>query len=180
MQRILLALVLSFTVSATALANQNWNVRIAPVSFLVGMVNAEVGYAVGSNFSLAAGVMSWNAEILDYTVKAGEVHGRFDYWFSGAFKQGWYLSGVLSRFNIELTKTESNVDYKAATSYSGYKVLAGYRWHWTNFNLELGGGIVSYGADSKLTLEASNGDELEEDMPSIQGSTIEFNLGWSF
>lgn len=180
MKKVIILALISLNVLAS---NKDWNVRISPLQFLAGMSNVELGFALGSNFSLAAGAMIWNQDDAlgtGYSVDASQYHARLDYWFSGAFAQGWYLSGLVSTLNITLEKEISNVDYEASTSYSGYKVLGGYRWMWENFNMELGYGYADYGATDKLTLKSSDGDKIKRDMPPIQGGTLEFNIGWSF
>lgn len=180
MKKLLLALTMLLTLNVHA-QDKNWNLRFEPISWLVGATNVELNYAVGSNFTIGGGLVAWNVELLDIEIGLNEYHVRGDYWFAGAFQQGWYLSGIYSTINMNLQTTDSlGTEYEADVSATGFKFFGGYRWLWENFNLELGYGFVSYNFDDKLTLKASDGSTQEEDLPAVTGTGLEFNMGWTF
>lgn len=180
MKKLLAGLILVLSVGAQA-SDKNWNVRVDPLTLLVGGTNVELDYAIADKISIGGGLVSWNVDLLDVEISMQEYHVRGDYWFNGAFQQGWYVSGVYSTISMELATIDSlNTRYEADVSASGFKLLGGYHWQWDSFNLELGFGYVSYSFDDKLTLEAADGSTLEEDLPNVTGTGLEFNMGWAF
>lgn len=161
-------------------------IKTSPVLFAVGALNAEVGVALGSNLSIAAGGLTWSGSLdsvetddsVDFSVT--EVHGRIDYWFSGAYKQGWYIGGTVSSMTINLKTTQSGVEFEGDISATGILGQFGYHWQWDSFFIDLGARAGTYNFDSKLEVEADDGSTQEEEIPAISSGGLEFNIGWVF
>jgi hypothetical protein len=65
MKKVLLMALCLGSLSASA---QNWNVRLSPLSYLIGLMNVEVNYGVTNNISVGGGLQSWDVELLDVEI----------------------------------------------------------------------------------------------------------------
>jgi hypothetical protein len=177
LKKILFSLALLFSVTSQA----EIMLRTSPILLVAGGTNAEIDFKVSENLSVGVGGLSWSAELLDVEFTVTEAHARFDYWFSGAFKQGWYANAGYSTMSMDLkTKDIFGTEFEGEVSGSGVILGMGYHWQWESFHMELGYQLANYSFDSKLELEASDGSTEEESIPSGTSGGLEFNLGWVF
>ncbi len=177
MKRILFAIAMLGCLSAQA----GIMLRTSPILLAAGGGNGEIDFALTDKLSLGALALSWNAELLDVEFSVKETHVRLDYWFSGAFKQGWYGNIGYSQLEMDLsTKDIFGKKFEGELSGSSVILGLGYHWQWESFHMELGYQIGNYGFDSDLELEASDGSKESEDIPSGATGGLEFNIGWVF
>ena len=78
MKFLLAAVILIFAFGAQA-QDKNWNIRIEPLSLLLGATNVEVDYAIMDKVSIGGGLVSWDVELLDIEIGMREYHVRADY-----------------------------------------------------------------------------------------------------
>lgn len=179
MKRISLLCVLAFVFAQNASAAMM--LRTSPLPLLIGAVNADLGFQVTNNLSIAVGGTTWSAELLDVEFEFSEFHGRLDYYFNGTYQQGWYLSAQAGVATFDLTTEDSlGTEFTGDVSGTSLAFLAGYHWQWTSFFIDLGAGFTRFSFDSELELEDENGNTEEETIPAVSSTGLEFNIGWVF
>jgi hypothetical protein len=148
----------------------------------LGIVTAELNYAVTDNLTVGAGVLSWNLDLNNDKIEAFGFHVRTDYYLEGAYQQGWYLAAELGTLNLTLTQTELNGDvFTGEASASGISLGGGYHWQWDSFFQQLGILYTQYSFDDAITLKDQSGNTQQEDVPGTFGGLgLEWNMGWKF
>lgn len=184
MKKLLSVTLLLFSLSSIA----GIQIKTMPLSFLVGLPNADFGLSIG-NGVLSVGVVNGEMpSLFGMAIAVDEKHLRYDYFFSGAGQQGWYFGLGYSQLKADIRYSPITVGIGPSETYtgefgaSGPYINLGYRWLWTYFFLDLGYQHAKYKYDrDKLSLRSSNGDVEEKTIPSSAGAGgLDFSLGWYF
>lgn len=183
LKKISIIAITAFSLSSASFAGLG--LRFAPISAVVGLVDASLDIPLGSSFRLTPTVIYWNLSLSDsstseeFTINTNGAGADFTYHFSGNYNSGLYLGAYYTSLKLEYESTALNETGELETSIAGG--LLGYQWCWTSFymNLALKAGTAS---ESKITIKnkttgAETGEE--EDAPSTS-SGLEFKLGWHF
>ena len=173
MKKLLIVLTVLLSINAQAGVFQ---IKLQPVSFLIGLTNVELGYGVDA-LTFVAGGASADITLANDNVKITEVHAGVDYMLT----KGWYVGAHASRIDLTLTQTNSSsTELTGEATATGLVGRFGYRWQWPSFFMELGAQYASYSFD-KLVLKSSDGStSKDEDVPNVAGAGLDFRLGWVF
>lgn len=156
---------------------QSVNVRIDPLTMLVGVLNAEVDFKVSKAWTVGPTISYFRFNVGHSSVSASGLGVRGNYFFNGnVFTDSWYFGPFFKYATAEAEYKSTGSSAKA--SGTGLGALVGYHWSWTTFNMQLGGGIVNYSIpDAEIT---DNGDRVEYGGISGTGVALEFSIGWKF
>lgn len=182
----LIASIASATEVGSSAANTgfNTNVRVSPLSMLVGYINAEVDFGLGENFTLGPSLGYWSLSSGVLKLSATNIGVRGNYYLSGKrISDGWFLGPTLTYLSVSLKETILGVEYTASSSAFAIGAVFGYQWVWEsgfNMNLAVGGGYYSTGSTTVLT--SASGATKTENTPGISGTVpaLEFTLGYAF
>lgn len=173
----ILCLLMAFSFSASAQENDHqFSIRTNPLQLLLGLgINGEISYGTG-NWAFGLGGARLDLELEGNGIEATQLHARADYWFRGAFNQGWYLSLLLGTANIEVTVDDLRGE--ADATFIGFG--GGYRWAWENFFIDLGALATTIGA-ADIEVTSSDGTSTRTESASGAGGLgLDFNIGWAF
>ncbi len=171
---------LSFATSSHA-AKGDFRVSFDPILLVAGAINLSGDYAFTENITAGAGYYNWSVDVGSIALDVTETHVRGDYWFSGAYNQGWYAGAIYSKITMTLDETLLGTSYSGEFDATGILAVGGYHWQWASFGMDLGLTAGTYSFDNDLTLTASDGSTTTESAPSaVSGMGIEYNLTWKF
>jgi len=138
--------------STTAMAEEDsssklFNVKTAPISYLIGIRNVEVDVKLFDSWTVGPSYydFKFTFDNNDYEINGWGLRGN--YYFGEALSSGVYLAGMATFSEIEIhderyvAELDRNVDLKAEASFNVYTALLGYQWHWDYFNISLGAGV---------------------------------------
>lgn len=178
----LLALV-QFSSPANA-AGESFNLRLSPLSLLIGGISMNFDVAVGSNWTVGPefsylnfSMSSTAATTTDnFSIKAFGFGGRANWFKNGVFTDGLYFGPAVAFSSAEVRRGTSS----ASASLLVATALVGYGWFWESFNMMLGGGIgLPLG---EATVKVGSGASQEE--VSVRGRlgslAAEWTVGWTF
>jgi hypothetical protein len=179
MKKFLLALLLLPTI---ALADVN--LRVSPLSFLVGGYYVELDVPVGGAWTLGPTLAFLNSRSDGFDVDGFGAGIRGNYFFAGeAFKQGWYFGPAVTYTKVRVEDNFGGSIGKVEGEGSGiaFSALFGYHWFWEHFNLNLGLG-PSYLTMDRIRVKNSQNNYREDYSGDYTGFgvTAEFTIGWRF
>jgi hypothetical protein len=182
MKKLILISSFAFLFSLNNKTHAQTNVRIDPLSALIGVLNTTVDFKLSSSWTLGPTFQYLSREIDSYDAMAYGVGVRVNYYFEReAFSQGWYL-GPSFRYASAEVETNDPTFGKITGEASGIAagLLAGYQWMWESFNINLGAGFV-YSSLGTIKVENKQGN-YSEDFSGYDGVDLdlEFTLGWKF
>lgn len=159
------------------------NLRVAPLSTLLGMFDFSLDVPIAPAWTLGPEIVYWDAEYSSVDVMAYAVGLRANYYFAGeVFAQGWYLGPSVQYLSVEVEDDDPFFGKLSAetTAISGSTVV-GYHWMWDSFNIKLGGGLSVY-SSSDIELKDQNGVIRDNYDDSFSGAQFvaEFTLGYVF
>ena len=164
-------------------ADQNWNIRTAPVSDSIGIYNLELDYTLGEKFTIGPMVYRFDYELSDTTYESTAVGVRLNYYFRKVHDGGWLLglSGLYGTFSISEINTSDNRRYYVDVSTRIYTLMLSYQALWENFNITTGIG-VSYFSLPETVIGQNGGASLPINTSFLSGTlpNAEFTLGWRF
>ena len=157
------------------------NLKFDTISMLVGATDVEVDFYLGK-ISAGPAYYALDLELLAWKYEANMVGGQASFHFDGADSDGWMITGKYLKGKFKFTYTSGGVAYMAEPEVSIIYGYFGYQWMWDNFNIQLKFGQSRYDTDSTLTLTASNGATLNQDIGSYSGTSnsFEFRFGLAF
>lgn len=173
---ITIAMIMSFSYSASAAGNpdnQRFNVYINPIGVLLGVANVGLDFAVSNKLTLGASLSYLDQTDGDVEVEASGAGVRAQLFARDVFTNSWY--GTLS-YDYATGDGEDTFDGDTASiDLSVLGLKAGYMWRWTNFNIQLAGGIQNVSVDSESTSGNVDIDDLDG-----TGLALDFSLGLLF
>ena len=177
--RLIAATVICLSIGSTT-ARAETNLRISPLSLLLGLVGAEADFGISENWTLGPTFYYLNRSSDDFDVSATSLGIRGNYYFDRAvFTQGWYIGPSVSFLSVKVKDNSGTFNDSASASGTALTGIFGYQWTWESFNINLGAGPVAYSL-GKIRVKDSNGNEDTYSTYSNVGLSIEFNLGWKF
>lgn len=159
----------------------SYNLKTAPVSNLIGIVNVELDIAVSEHYTLGPSYLGFNYDRSDVNYDSDAFGIRANYYFDKALSGGWLLSLSATYGDFEISKTDNNINYSTNTATRIYTALAGYQAMWKHFNLTFGIGASYFSLPSTVT--AVEGVDILEINTSFLSGVVpnaEFTLGWRF
>jgi len=162
--------------------DRTFNIRTAPVSDLIGIVNLEGDIAVSKRITLGPSYTGFNYKYKEIRFDSDAYGLRANYYLTrNVLEGGWIasLSGSYGRFKI--SKDINNVEYSASVSTRFYTALISYQAMWRHFNMTFGLGASYFSLPS--TIVGVGGADVAEIDTSFASGVVpnaEFTLGWSF
>ena len=121
----------------TAHANDySYNLKTAPVSDLIGIVNVELDIAVSEHFTLGPSYLGFNYEHSEVDYDSDAFGIRANYYFNKALSGGWLLSLSATYGDFEISKTDNNINYRHSNIHCPGRLpghvepLQFNFWHW--------------------------------------------------
>ncbi len=181
MKKIALSFCLFLSLINSTLAETPTNIRIEPLSLLVGTLAVQADFGISPHWTLGPSVRYLKRTIGDFDATAYSAGIRGNYYFDReVMTQGWYLSPELSLMRVSVVENDNNGP-DAEASATGFAItgLGGYQWMWENFNIMLGIGPVFYGLGDIETKDSSGNKETFSGFSTV-GLALDFSLGWKF
>ncbi len=195
LRQFVFCLVLSAVVFASphaqATPDDTMNLRFSPIGLVVGLVMLDFDFKINDNWTLGPSVLLGGFELTStdsggasesIKVKAGGFGVKANYYFNGAFTDGWYLSPSIQRQSISVEVADATSSASAEVTGTILRAIGGYHWFWDSFNLNLGAGFSSWSGPSKVRVTDSGGSTQDIDASSTRaaGLAVDFMIGWSF
>ncbi|HVJ64811.1 MAG TPA: hypothetical protein VM901_06120 [Bdellovibrionota bacterium] len=166
----------ALTSPRAAAQDDTGNVRINPVGFLIGFLNADLDFKLSETFTLGPSLGLINLSSGDTSLDAFAFGVRANLFLNGtAFTNSWYF-GPSVTFGWAKLKTNSD---EASTSLTSIKAIFGYQWVWpSGFNLAVAAGPQYLFLPKQVKNEAGN----EIDTKVARGilPSGEFTVGFVF
>jgi hypothetical protein len=164
---------------------QSYNLRIAPLSLVLGSIVGAVDFRIGSQWSIGPQFTYAHASLADSgsltntSYSAIEAGARANWFANGVFRDGLYVGPSVSYLNVQVNAQDT---YGSLTG-TGTGFLAtcvvGYGWFWDNVNIMLGGGYQASLGGATIAVTDSRGYSYSETVP-LSGLAIDFTLGYAF
>lgn len=177
----ILALLALITTSAAHAQDYMFNIKTAPISDLIGIVNVEMDIAVSEHFTVGPSYLGFNYEHSDVDYDANSFGVRGNYYFNRALSGGWLVSLSALYGDFDISEQSAGITYSTTTSTRIYSALFGYQAMWNHFNLTFGLGASYFSMPSTVTA-VEGSDLLEIDTSFLSGilPNAELTLGWRF
>jgi hypothetical protein len=167
-------------------SNNSFDLRLNPIGVIGGNVSANFDFKISKHLTLGPQGLYLHVKIpqsgffnSDYDITAFGYGLRANWFFKGAFKDGFYLGPSLEYLTVNLKTSDA---FGAATgTASGLMAscLIGYGWFWDGFNIMLAGGYGTVLGASGITIKDSVGNQ-EIISENLSGFTYELSFGWAF
>jgi hypothetical protein len=157
-----------------AVASAKMNITSAPLSLLVGVVNARLDMEMVDKWTVGpeAAILNWTLN--DVNVSAYSLGVNFAHNFNGNFATGAFVTPAAN-----IISATAKIDSTSASVTALFaSVVGGYHWFWDSFNLRLGGGLAFGISNATITVEDSTGDDIS--VPLSGGFLLDFALGFTF
>lgn len=185
----LLLATLTVAPSVAHSADNELNVRFAPLSLLVGWLNVDLDVRVNDQWTLGPTIGLWRANIEDnyfvgdkYQLKRNAVGVRANWSQSGSFQTGFYVSPIVQFVRAEVSGVSKSTGNDITASASGITItgIAGYQWFWDTFNLSVGGGLILGAQSSDVSVQDGPSSYKVASSGRGTGVALDFMLGWTF
>ncbi len=168
------------TVYASSTSAYSMNLRMDPLSLLVGIANVDMDFKLSKSITLGPTLAYLNRTVGTLKSTAYSVGIRMNFYPGGEALEshGWYIGP-----SLKYVTAKAEVGTKSAELSGGsLTTVGGYHWMWDSFNLMVGGGFVATSFPNKVTVkDSSNGTQEEVSVSAIgTGATIEATLGFAF
>ena len=167
------------TVYASASSAHSFNLRMDPLSLLLGVANVDMDFKLSKSITLGPTLAYLSNSIGTTTYTAYSVGVRMNFYPGGEAleESGWYIGP-----SVKYVSAKAEVGTKSASLSGGaLTTVGGYHWMWDSFNLMLGGGFVATSFPNKVTVKDSNGTQEEVSVGAIgTGASLEATLGFAF
>lgn len=156
-----------------------WNIRTQPLSLVLGIINAQVDYAISDNITIGPNFSSGSMSLLNYNVSVSGFGIEANYYFNQVFNDGWYLNGGYGSTSASV-KYNSSIfgDIEGKATAAGIVIGGGYHWFWENFNLNLGLTTL-LSSTVKVELKDSTGTT-QDSYSYTSGAGLAFAMGYAF
>ena len=135
--------VMLMATASTVYADQNWNIRTAPVSDSIGIYNLELDYSIAEKYTIGPMVYHFDYELSDVQYESTAIGLRGNYYFRNVRDGGWLigLSALYGSFTISEVNPSDNQRYYADISTRIYTLVLSYQAMWEHFNITTGIGV---------------------------------------
>jgi len=160
-------------------------VSLSPIHLAISVV--EIQAEVYLTPSLSAAVIFGTGDIppalpkkflpeLSEDIGVTEYRAQIRYFYYGSSESGAYLGAQAMHLALETQSQNIDVD----GSGPGFGVLAGYKWDWSGFVLDLNVGTATMDLEGEAEGEVGNMEVDAEGAKSFTMPTVNANLGWAF
>lgn len=174
---------------ALAGSGDTYNIRIYPLSLLIGSVSADFDIAVSPYWTVGPSLTYWDFKLDQASGFSSGVHlrefrigARGNYYTHGVYTDGIYIGPSLDYSNLHADVTDSSgTNVSASVGVLSVTALVGYAWFWNSFNTQLGiGGTLGLGPTHVSVQSASSNSST--DVSAFYGGSLalEWCLGWTF
>lgn len=164
------------TDSKSTSSDKSWNVTFNPLAFLVGVINADLDFALNDNWTVGPQFATFNFKLGDVKAEGSAFGGHARYYFSGVFNDGFYGYGALGTASFKL-EDETNGD-NAKASGTTLELGGGYHWFWETFNLRLGLSLAGAGV-GEVEIKDAGGNVTDTVTPRVN-TGLDFAIGFAF
>jgi hypothetical protein len=172
--------------SAQSKRDFNYDFRVNPVGLISGGIDANLDFKLTENLTVGPQGIYLHAQLSpsgiytsNYDITAYGFGARANWFFDGAFKDGWYFGPSFEYLKVTLKTTDAVGPATGSASGMLASGIIGYGWFWDNFNLMLGGGYASVLGASSITIKDSAGNQTVI-TANLSGLTYELSIGWAF
>lgn len=152
------------------------NVRINPLSILLGIINTDYDIRVSEHITFGPSIGFATRSSSTVTTTGFDVGVRANFYLTGkAISDSWYASPAAGVIFL----TSKSGGSSASTTALNAGVTFGYHWVWdSGFNLTLGLGVAYYAVDKNQ--RATDGSVIV--LPAYSGTLprLDFTLGFAF
>ena len=158
-----------------------FNLQLNPLGLFFGVLNADFDIKILPGMTLGPSIAYVNTSDLLLNEKGGAYGIRSNIYLNGvAYTDSWYVGPFIKYFSFNVSSTSLTGSTVVASGLEA-GALAGYKWHWSSFNIGLGLGPVFYTTSNPVSVTDSSGTTVTYDAP-LHGFGLggEFTLGWTF
>jgi hypothetical protein len=169
-----------------ASTTDRFDFRVNPIGLIGGSIDANLDFRISQDWTVGVQGIYLHVKLdpssiftSDYNITAYGFGTRANYFFNGAFKDGWYFGPSLEYLSVGIKTGDAAGPASGTASGLMASALVGYGWFWDGFNLMLGGGYAAVLGTSSITIKDSVGNE-ETITANLSGLTYELSIGWTF
>lgn len=165
---------------------KSFDFRVNPL-IVLGAVNGNLDVRLNENLTvglqgayLQAKLNSTGIFNSDLNITAYGIGARANWFFSGAFQDGFYLGPSLEYLSVSIKTSTAAGPASGTASGQLASCLIGYGWFWPGgLNIMLGGGYAGVLGASGITIKDSVGNQ-QTITANLSGLTYELSLGYAF
>ena len=173
-------LIIILTFGFMSISQAEVNVRVDPISPLVGTFGVEVDFPISTAWTIGPALRYINRTDGDFDVSGYGIGLRGNYWFNGSvLTQGWYFGPLLQFIGAKVEDTTDGSKLEGSASGAGVTAFFGYQWMWEQFNINLGAGPSFYSLNT-IKVDDGEGNSRNYNGYNSIGIGLEFSLGWKF
>lgn len=158
-----------------------FNLKVAPISALVGITNVELDVVLNEHYTIGPSYAGFDFDHSDVDYDADAFGVRVNYYFNRSLSGGW-LIGVSALYgDFEISQEKDGITYTNTLATRAYTALFSYQAMWDHFNMTFGIGASYFSLPSSVTA-VEGFDVLTIDTSFISGMSpnAEITLGWRF
>jgi uncharacterized protein YxjI len=168
------------------LIKDKYNFRLNPLIFL-GAVNGNFDFRISRDWTVGLQGAYLQAKLgptgtfnSDFNITAYGIGARANWFFDGAFKDGYYLGPSLEYLAVNIKTSDAFGPANGSATGMMASCLVGYGWFWDEgFNIMLGGGYGTVLGASGITIKDSAGNQ-QTITANLSGLTFEISIGFAF
>ena len=158
---------------------------LSPIHLAISVVELQAEVYLGPQFSVAVifGTGSIPPALpkkflpeLSEPIGVTEFRAQARYFYYGASDAGAYLGAQAMHLALETKSQNIDVDGRGP----GFGVLAGYKWDWSGFVLDINVGMAAMSLEGEAEGEVGNTEVDAEASKSFTLPTVNTNIGWAF
>lgn len=181
MKRLCLSLLCVLFSSPAAFAAGGFNLRVAPLVAIIGIIDLNLDYKINNNLTVGPSLSYMSLTLFDVTIKGSGFGVEGNYFFSGVYTDGFYSDFGISTLNVEASARSNSTGETAKATGNGllYFVGGGYAWFWQSFNLNLGLNFAGTSMN-KIEVKDSSGTTVESYNGRPTNAGLDFKIGFTF
>lgn len=164
----------------------NYDFRVNPVGLISGAIDANVDFKITEDWTVGPQGIYLHLNLSpsetfnsNYDITAYGFGARANWFYNGAFKDGFYFGPSLEYLTVDLKTSDAFGPASGTASGLMASGLIGYGWFWDGFNIMLGGGYEAVLGASGITIKDSAGNQ-QTITANLSGLTYELSIGWAF
>ncbi len=160
-------------------------VSLSPIHLAINVVELQAEVYLSPEFTIAVifGSGSISQALskkfvpeLSEPIGVTEYRAQARYFYYGSSEGGAYLGGQAMHLALETKSQNIDVDGRGP----GFGVLAGYKWDWSGFVLDINVGMAAMSLEGEAEGEVGNMEVDAEASKSFTLPTVNANIGWAF